>query len=1432
MSNEWGDPEPFGEGEDGEPLFWECPNPKCSTQKTTATKAAAHCVGENSNSPKTTKESVGEPGSGDTKGGFETDSSASREAFADADFTAPEGRVWPPALLDREQWMGHVEKKPFAPWADRDLPEADPDEDARWKWGLTENYVDGGTIAIAEDDHRLDGRAFLQREHDPFAYVDGDDVRNPGTGEVHPAFVAVLDRLGLTYADVSQSGGGAHAIYQGELPEGVKEAAWQLDDEPWGDHDEGDLPSVEIYDGKRVCVMTGERVPGTPTEAREWDGDALHDLLDENDQLPEPVSQPTAAREEFDAAEYDPGATGSGETTDDVRDVFAAIERLDPKRVAEKTIVHRWNDDASTSDDTRAFHPTWGPNSNGTANVVNDKVWYDSGDEGGYGGPVVMALIDAGEMSHRKASPRRATGATWYDGVDHLRELGFAVPVHVPEAGDENSAGEEYDETPLWALRKAAVALDVCDREGFKQHETEDGETYLGFDRETFNATLDALDEAGIDHGREHIDGGVSGDRSSRPVANLPQPRACSPPPNATAPDMSADEGEQVLRDNWDAIQNRRVPAWLDSNQPTLFHDALGTGKTHNVAVALDALDVPHALLFQNHAKAREHERDDDLPSVDLHLKGAGQPVADTCMDAWVADANADEGEHVECPDHGALGECPRMHPIYDLDRDHPDRRLFKYVEQAVGVREASSRLYDRVKEHAREEFGEGDSFDTLWHNQFDKIEGADCIVGVHEYAELETLKKNGRAIVTDEAFDPTATSTTTDRTLLRLAGELVGVAETQPDTDENHIGGTLRALADIASALAEASANGRAIGRAVDLPEFDWYTERVYNDASEHRKTDLRAETFARAKIAYNETVLNRLKRDEDPTTDANQDRETTERAPLAVDDLLAAIGAVAGPETPVGTAALRAAAVPTTLDECPHCGGGVTEADGARFCVGHDGDGCGWGEENGLLTVAPGRNPEGRNYGDVTDPLDECVRADAVLDRQVPTEDGPLDEPVGTLRVRRLPAPDDLPDAPLLLDATADPDAAPERIGAVFGVDADMVRVEDGGTQAVADAGTHVTQITDAQYHPGTIQQSDRAQARFQDVLDTVGDVFDRPLTVGKQDVLDGFDLPDEGASRKYGALRGLNMTECDAVVAVGPQHPREDDLQQRARLYSLFRDDVHAGGTEYSTRRGPDGEPAALDAPARKLRYADENGDGLAVPTKHYDGMMGVLFRELRAGEIEQAAHRPRPALAAARGEQIPVVVLTNVPTDLAVDEVCSLDDLASPLRALLPVPEGALRLLGYGRDVLEGDAPDGFRDDAPIEARPGRTLVEVRDDGTIANKAKGWHRLAQANGEDVSLRTIYDWFDALEAVGLLTPEEYEQHAGVSYAADSSTLKSALQVLSSNGGFKVAAVRRFAEKVRGADEGLDWLAWAESVFDLGGDRCEWDPPPAPGG
>ena len=217
---------------------------------------------------------TGETGRTDLEAGV--DPSTDRWAALDL---STEAATYPPELLEREQWMGQLagEKIPFAPWGDASHPDGEPDKDARYKWGIHDMFVDGETVALAEDDPRLGGRVFLQQDDDPYAFVDGDDVRDPKTGDIHPAFLAFLDHLGVTYGDVSTSGSGVHAYYRGELPGDLPEAKWEIDSEPFGAND--DPPAIEIYANTHVNVTTGDHLVGTGTEVRPWDDDALEAIL-------------------------------------------------------------------------------------------------------------------------------------------------------------------------------------------------------------------------------------------------------------------------------------------------------------------------------------------------------------------------------------------------------------------------------------------------------------------------------------------------------------------------------------------------------------------------------------------------------------------------------------------------------------------------------------------------------------------------------------------------------------------------------------------------------------------------------------------------------------------------------------------------------------------------------------------------------------------------------------------------------------------------------------------------------------------------------------------------------------------------------------------------------------------------------------------------
>jgi hypothetical protein len=355
-------------------------------------------------------------------------------AWADADFADPRADRWPAELLALKRWMGHVEKRPFAPWAERDHPEAGPDEDARWKWGLRDNYLDGERMALAEADPRLDGRVFIQRADDPYAFVDGDDVRCPETGAVHPVFVALLEHLGRSYADVSTSGTGVHAYYRGDLPlAGKGQVAFEIDTNPWGANDAP--PTVEIYANKHVCVATGAHVPGSGTEITAWDTDSLRAVLEAHgyrDEEGDHIVHDTD-RDRPDLAQHTPTATHAEQQTTDVRDVLLAVDRLRPADLRLQT--------RPVGTDATGWE-IWDPSTYRTSaggeslhRPPGESVFYDHKHGESFG---VLGLL-AAEEGIVSAPWDRLAGADWWAAVEAAREAGAPIPEFV---GGQAGIGE------------------------------------------------------------------------------------------------------------------------------------------------------------------------------------------------------------------------------------------------------------------------------------------------------------------------------------------------------------------------------------------------------------------------------------------------------------------------------------------------------------------------------------------------------------------------------------------------------------------------------------------------------------------------------------------------------------------------------------------------------------------------------------------------------------------------------------------------------------------------------------------------------------------------------------------------------------------------------------------------------------------------------
>lgn len=918
------------------------------------------------------------------------------------------------------------------------------------------------------------------------------------------------------------------------------------------------------------------------------------------------------------------------------------------------------------------------------------------------------------------------------------------------------------DPIPYRVLVNLAVRDGLVEREALVERPADDGDgSYLGFpDAAAYNAALEHVrDEYDRDPGRDAVDESHQNDAGARWTVET-----CEPP--ATDPDeFTADEYRARLRGD-------RFGEFLEADAPVVWADPAGSGKTTNATLAALERDRSTLPLFDKHEKAREVCRDDALPDEfdPFHIKGGGQKREAVCMDA----DHADE----DCPVHGDTSGCPSMCPIYDLDEDNPDRRRYEAVRDALGDAKAHIELGDDLPHH--DEDGA-----CAWFDQFDDLESADHAVGVHEYQVLKTAREDRDVIVDETPRSLRDTDTVDVERLVRTANALEDVADAIPGRDDPVIYTARRVAAFVRDLVDELTATDPEL-ETVDPPTPVWNAYETRDPAAGHyveREEPTEdwhvTEALAQLKVAYTETIVRRVQRDEWDGT------------PVGLDSVLTA-AAEAGLST---EAVLRAVAAPATLDTCPRCGSPTEAHNGARVCPD---DGCGWDERTDSLTHQSDTPARARAF--LVDDLEH-----------------------GTALVyEHLPPTDDLPDTPLVLDATA----TPSKVAGLYGVDRDEIVL--AGDKPL-EANMHVTQVLDGQYHESTIRAGmtdddgdvlprdewTGAAARIQSTIDTIAELHDRPLFQVKKALKPLFEFPDHGTVQHYGALRGLNREDCDAVVQIGAPHPDVGDLRREAELLARGTD-LTVGGVEHSTR------PDAPNPPVyRKLNYRDDQGRGRAVPTKHYTGLVGHLFREAREKELDQGAHRARPLLA---DEPVQVYRLTNVPTDLPVDEVCAFEELADPVRALLPVTDGAVDLLEAVDDVLDGNTPDGFR--GP------ETLVEVRDDGTIANKVKGYHRLARLSGLDVTERTVRNYVDDLEAVGLLRPEGYEPRAGVSYSTDVTTLKTALSVLTSNGGFKVAALRRLRSLATAADGSLAWLQWAREALDLRGDRCEWDPPPTPPG
>ncbi|WP_435335971.1 phage/plasmid primase, P4 family [Haloarchaeobius sp. TZWWS8] len=220
----------------------------------------------------------------------------------------------------------------------------------------------------------------------------------------------------------------------------------------WSDCSVGEHEGVEAYE-KKFFTFTGDTLKNSGETVAEH-GEHVVEWLKE---AYESITGETPWVADSSTGDDDRTVTqpSTSSKTGNAKEIAAAVDQLDARDVAEKTIVRRWNSESSASGDNRAFYPTWGgSNCNGTANIVDRDGWTDTGTDSGSGGPLEMAAIDMGEISHSGCSWGDVSGKLWWKAVDHLRELGFPIPEYERDDGTEtDSDGSSTAETlsSTWA---------------------------------------------------------------------------------------------------------------------------------------------------------------------------------------------------------------------------------------------------------------------------------------------------------------------------------------------------------------------------------------------------------------------------------------------------------------------------------------------------------------------------------------------------------------------------------------------------------------------------------------------------------------------------------------------------------------------------------------------------------------------------------------------------------------------------------------------------------------------------------------------------------------------------------------------------------------------------------------------------------------------
>ncbi|WP_162354514.1 helix-hairpin-helix domain-containing protein [Natrialba swarupiae] len=316
-----------------------------------------------------------------------------------------ESKRFPQEMVDRDQWLlwkqtDDGRKIPRAPWETGDaLRYVDAMNPMNW---TSFQEAVRWQSKLPHDLHL----AYAITRDDDVVFLDLDDV--VVNGDLSRAARDLVDEAD-SYAAISTSGTGVHVFASGRLSEDVKSLTGSLDET--GDQ------TLEVYDRNRFVAMTGDHLEGSPTQLTNAES-LLTRLEDEfasiSSETPDRATGgPERGREELRELE----------TTNDIQDVFDAINQVRPSDIKMRSTQTREHGDG-----TYSYDPSWVHSESGTRLGVLDDIWIYRKGMIALNALQVVAL-EEGIILDEQEYPQ---GEAFWEAVEALRDRGAHIPKFEP----------------------------------------------------------------------------------------------------------------------------------------------------------------------------------------------------------------------------------------------------------------------------------------------------------------------------------------------------------------------------------------------------------------------------------------------------------------------------------------------------------------------------------------------------------------------------------------------------------------------------------------------------------------------------------------------------------------------------------------------------------------------------------------------------------------------------------------------------------------------------------------------------------------------------------------------------------------------------------------------------------------------------------------